>query len=65
MRVNWNRMLPLIVLAVAGVALLVVGAITDSTELLMAGTGMTSAAIAAAAPTNAIGPRTAEPSKEE
>lgn len=54
MTINWNRLIPLILFALCGVAMIITGAVIGSSELIVAGTAMTSAATGAAFPSNAI-----------
>lgn len=54
MQINWNRFAPLLAVLVAGVVLLVVGALTGVTELLVTGGMLAAAAAGAIAPTGAI-----------
>ncbi len=54
MKANWNRLIPLILFAVCGVALLITGAVLGASELIVTGTAMSSFALGAATPTGAI-----------
>lgn len=57
MKVNWNRMITLILFAVCGVALLITGTVLGASELLVTGASMTSFALGAVTPTNAVAPK--------
>lgn len=54
MKINWNRMIPIILFALCGVGLIVTGAVLEQSELIVTGSSMTSFAIGAATPTGAI-----------
>ena len=54
MKVNWNRMIPLVLFAVCGVALLITGTVLSASELLVTGASMTSFALGGAIPTGAV-----------
>jgi len=54
MKVNWNRMLPLVLFAVGGVALLITGTVLEASELIVTGSAMTAFAMGGAIPTGAV-----------
>lgn len=54
MQINWNRLIPLLALLVVGATLLIVGALTGVSELLVTGTALAAGASGAIVPTGAI-----------